>query len=77
MFTIEKNIPLASQKAYPFDQMEVGDSFAEKVPDGVDAGSCAAAMRSRAAVHGVRGGGAKFIVRLIDNKAALRVWRVK
>jgi hypothetical protein len=27
MFTIEKNIPLSSKKAYPFDQMEVGDSF--------------------------------------------------
>jgi hypothetical protein len=27
MFTIEKNIPLSSRKAYPFEQMEVGDSF--------------------------------------------------
>jgi hypothetical protein len=27
MFAIEKNVPLASQKSYPFDQMEAGDSF--------------------------------------------------
>jgi hypothetical protein len=27
MFTIEKNIPLASRRTYPFEQMEVGDSF--------------------------------------------------
>lgn len=27
MFKIEKNIPLSSKNAYPFDQMESGDSF--------------------------------------------------
>ena len=27
MFTIEKNIPLTSKHAYPFDQMADGDSF--------------------------------------------------
>jgi hypothetical protein len=27
MYSIDKNIPLASKKAYPFDEMEVGDSF--------------------------------------------------
>lgn len=27
MFAIEKNIPLASKQAYPFDKMESGDSF--------------------------------------------------
>lgn len=27
MFAIEKNIPLASKQAYPFEKMESGDSF--------------------------------------------------
>jgi hypothetical protein len=27
MFAIEKNIPLATKQAYPFDQMQSGDSF--------------------------------------------------
>lgn len=27
MFAIEKNIPLVSKQAYPFEKMESGDSF--------------------------------------------------
>jgi hypothetical protein len=33
MFKIEKNIPLATKKAYPFDEMESGDSFFIPVTD--------------------------------------------
>ena len=27
MFEIEKNVPLIAKKAYPLDEMQVGDSF--------------------------------------------------
>ena len=27
MFEIEKNVPLIAKKAYPLDEMEIGDSF--------------------------------------------------
>ena len=33
MFTIEKNIPLATTQAHPFDKMESGDSFLVPVTD--------------------------------------------
>jgi hypothetical protein len=33
MFKIEKNVPLAATKAYPFDEMESGDSFFIPVTD--------------------------------------------
>ena len=63
---IDKGIPLP--KRYPFDQMEVGDSFA--VPEGIN--------RTRVSVAAMRYGrdhGMKFTVRQMPDRS-LRCWRI-
>lgn len=64
---IDKGIPLP--KRYPFDQMEVGDSFA--VPEGIS--------RTRVSIAAMRYGRdhkMKFTVRQMPDRS-LRCWRVK
>ena len=70
-FVIEKNVPLPEKNIrwkYPFDQMEVGDSFA--VPEGIN--------RTRVSVAAMRYGREhkmKFTVRQMPDRS-LRCWRI-
>lgn len=66
---IEKNVPFPTKHVtvkWPFDQLEIGDSFA--APVGKLSNLYVAVMR-----HSVEG--KKFIVRKIDNTHC-RVWRI-
>lgn len=69
------------QERCPFDEMQVGDSFAERVPVGVDRATMAERhLVSRTLAAGcsnakARSGGRKrFVVRLLSDEC--RVWRV-
>lgn len=65
--SIEKGIPLP--KRYPFDQMEVGDSFA--VPPGVSRTTVAIAAMRYGRDHDM-----KFTIRMMPDRS-YRCWRVK
>jgi len=65
MFQIEKNVPLP--KKYPFDEMEVGDSF--ELLDTMKRNTVNIAARR----YGDKTG-KKFVVRTKDKK--LRCWRL-
>lgn len=73
MYKIEKGIPIVPQvnhrPKYPFDQMEIGDSFAFET--GKEKTIAAAA-----GMFAKRNPGYKFSVRVIDNKVA-RCWRIR
>ncbi len=78
MFAVERGIPMPARRnmtKYPFAQLEVGDSFAVPIPMGTDAGARTAAILSAAYSWGKRNS-IRFAVRLDDNKATARVWRV-
>lgn len=67
MFTVEKNVPLPGMhgnQRYPFDTMEVGDSFLADKP--------LAAQRS-AHQYGMRHG-KKFVTR--TEAGGMRIWRI-
>jgi len=70
MFEIEKNVPLPERKAntskYPFNSMEIGDSFA--VPADIK-GTVMNAATTSGRYHGK-----KFSARQIDENTA-RIWR--
>jgi hypothetical protein len=70
-FTIEKNVPLPSKcstrRAYPFAQMEVGDSFAFPL-------KAYRAVSNNSHMFAKRNGG-KFATRKIDAETG-RCWRV-
>ena len=83
--TIEKNVPLPKPRmrsgvtAYPFPQMEVGDSFAMPRERGYTLtgsdktqNTLSACARNYAKKHNPN---ARFSVRLIDENT-VRVWRV-
>lgn len=76
---IEKNVPVPSgrqpKKYFPFDKMEIGDSFAVPVPEGAQVGEFSAKVRTHAINWG-RQNGAKFSVLLVDEQTNVRVWRV-
>ena len=78
MFAVERGIPMptkGNRTKYPFSELEVGDSFAVPIPMGTDPGAQAAAIRS-SAYSWSKKNSSRFAVRLVDNKAAARVWRV-
>jgi hypothetical protein len=68
MFTIEKNIPLASQKAYPFDQMEVGDSFLIPCTDSKKIGHIRAQINNAKKRHPGK------VISTRKEESGLRVW---
>ncbi|WP_094796978.1 hypothetical protein [Bordetella genomosp. 7] len=69
MFEIEKNVPMSHGNAiYPFEKMDVGDSFV--VP-----ASFVAKVRAAASFHGKRHG-RKFSVRHVGDDQC-RCWRVE
>lgn len=75
---VESGIPVPSVKrglSLPFEEMDVGDSFALSVPEGAKAGAFAAKLRGRAAIYAKRHGG-KYIVRIIGDDG-VRCWRTE
>lgn len=73
MFKIEKNVAFPAlggrgSKKYPFDEMQVGDSFLAQVK--ADRLSNAAASYAR-----YHGSGIKFATRKIDDDNT-RIWRI-
>lgn len=68
MYEIEKSIPFPHEaKKYPFDEMDVGDSFfVPNKKSGAISGSKQIAQRRT---------GFKFVCRNVDG--GVRVWRVK
>jgi len=73
MYRIQKNIPIPAKKSagrkqvYPFEKMEVGDSFAIPLSK---AKSAAAIM-----VKYAKRTGMKFTKRLLDKE--VRIWRIQ
>jgi hypothetical protein len=67
VFVVEKNIPLPLK--FPFDQMEVGDSFA--IPSEVKRATVAVYARRYGDKHGM-----KFITRQMTD-GIIRCWRTK
>lgn len=91
---IEAGIPVPPKKAfvgrggrkskYPFEDMQVGDSFAmplgrqKKYPSNRGAVSYKNETLLRSAAHGCakRNPGMRFTVRRLDDEGMVRVWRV-
>ena len=75
-FVIEKNIPIKQRvknSRYPFDIMELGDSFFVPVGNEHRTAAVGARLRTCAYAHGKRRG--MFSFRKVDG--GLRCWRVK
>lgn len=75
MFKIEKGVPIKSSRSdYPFDDMEVGDSFAVPVTS-----ESPTAVKNRlsaaCAYHQRKLAPRKFIVRVEVGSRKVRVWR--
>lgn len=78
MYEIESGVQIPSKRRaskYPFERMQVGDSFAVPVLHGADAGALAAALRTSAYAFG-KEQNIKFTVRLNEDRSLARVWRV-
>ena len=71
MFKIEKNIPLASKKSYPLNEMEVGDSFFVPVTDNQKIAYI------RAQIHGMKKKSPGMVVSTRKEETGLRVWLLK
>jgi hypothetical protein len=78
MFKIETGVPIPSvvkNHKYPFADMKVGDSFAEPVPEGEKVYLVENRLRAGAKIWGLKLG-FEFKVVAVDDKKAVRVWRV-
>lgn len=74
-FVIEKGIPVPpiqkkNKNGYPFEHMDVGDSFFVKTDDKGDHIRLTSSVHSFGRIHGM-----KFSIRMVDGGS--RVWRVK
>jgi len=76
-FKIEKNIPLPAPDGakYPFEEMEIGDSFAFGSDMRSTIASACASYSKRATVK--RGHNVKFRVSLLKGQDHGRVWRIE
>ena len=76
-YIIEKNVPIPSprggDRAYPFDLMQVGDSFKIEKKDQGRVSASAWAHAKRASERGEK---MRFIVRKVDADTC-RIWRVE
>jgi hypothetical protein len=70
MFKIEKNIPLATKKAYPFDEMESGDSFFIPVTDVKKIGYI------RAQINNMKSKYPGKVISTRKEETGLRVWLI-
>ncbi len=68
MYTVEKNILLASRKAYPFDEMEVGDSFLIPCTDNTKI------SRIRAQINNAKKRYPNKVISTRKEENGLRVW---
>jgi hypothetical protein len=78
-YKIEKNVPMAdspcgrgSRKKYPFDQMEVGDSFLILCKEGEE--KRATSIRVSSSMYRYTFFGKRFSQRSV--KGGIRIWRV-
>jgi hypothetical protein len=70
MFEIEKNVPLISTKAYPFDQMSDGDSFVVPCTDEKKISYI------RAQINAVKKNYPTKIISTRKEEGGLRVWLI-
>lgn len=70
MFKIEKNIPISSRQAYPFEEMEPGDSFF------VPADSDQKINVIRAQIHHYKKDYPRKNIKTRKENAGLRVWLI-
>ncbi len=70
MFKIEKNIPLAAKKSYPFDDMEPGDSFFVPVADPKKIGYV------RAQINNFKKNNKNMVIATRAEETGLRVWLI-
>ncbi len=70
MFKIEKNIPLKATHAYPFDQMESGDSFLIPETDSKKIGYI------RAQINAMKNKYPNKVISTRKEETGLRVWLV-
>jgi hypothetical protein len=77
MIQIDKGVQMPTRQPrndYPFQQMEVGDSFAVAIPEGAKPASVARRMYAAVQAHTKRAAsGNKFAVRTMGGQ--VRVWR--
>lgn len=73
MFKIEKGIPLKQRRSYPFEEMEVGDSFFVGFEEG-NPNNVRAAVYSSASSYGSRHN-KRFATRIQGD--GVRVWRTR
>lgn len=77
MIQIDKGVQMPTRQPrndYPFDQMEVGDSFAVAIPEGAKPASVARRMYAAVQAHiKSAANGKKFAVRTMGGQ--VRVWR--
>lgn len=69
---IEKNIPIpkTAYRAWPFNEMKIGDSFAVPIAD-------RGRVTQAATQWALRHEGFKFITRQTEDRQSVRVWRVE
>jgi len=78
-FTIEQDVPTpAGRSKYPFQEMEVGDSFFVPLEDETLAKRRAQSVRAQAGRFG-KINGVKFSIRTLDEdgQVGVRCWRVE
>jgi hypothetical protein len=68
MYSIDKNIPLASKRAYPFDEMEAGDSFLIPCTDNT------MISRIRAQINNAKKRHPGKVISTRKEEGGLRVW---
>lgn len=80
MITIDKGVPMPAvrgrtERIYPFDAMQPGDSFAVPVPDGKTVIATRARLTGAAHMYAKRyAPGAKFTTRAEDGDKSVRIW---
>lgn len=84
--TVEKGVPLPPPRLgmhkrpaypWPFATMEIGDSFAISVPEGVQANKVAAFLASNARRCEKKQPGLKFTIRIEEGEKSVRCWRIE
>lgn len=75
---IEKNVPLPKRHADNFDAMEVGDSFAVKVPEGKEISEVQRALAGLAKAYRTRKNSKRLFktAQEVENNQ-VRIWRIK
>lgn len=79
-YAIDKGVPLPppsyQKNRYPFAEMAIGDSFMVPVPAGEHYKKMHAAVSASATSFARRNPAFKFATRIVDDKSAIRCWRI-